>query len=280
MVTAHAGAATAISRRASLPMYNLPEMRPANAAFWNAIRSELRRQGAEDLAVDLEFEQRPVPAAIAPDMLFTQVCGYPLQTIFRGQAVVLGAPVYAVAHCAGPTHTGVFIVHRDAPYRQLEDLKGSRFVFNSRHSNSGMNLPRRMIAEIAGGGAFFGSIAETHSQPGNIERVARGEADATCVDCVTYAFFRRHRPKLGELTRILAATLSTPSIPFVTAVTTPDDVRARLRTALFSVGRSAEWSDVRAGLLLHDIVAVEMSSYAGQLQHEREAAALGYPELR
>jgi ABC-type phosphate/phosphonate transport system substrate-binding protein len=278
MAIAHAGTAT--TRRASLPMYNLPEMEPANAAFWNAIRVELRRQGVDDVPADLDFERRPVPERIEPGTLFTQVCGYPLQTIYRGQAVVLGAPVYAVEHCAGPTHAGVFIVHRDSAFRKLADLKGARFVFNSRHSNSGMNLPRRMIAEIAGGAAFFGSIAETHSHPGNIERIARGEADGTCVDCVTYAFFRRHRPQLVERTRILCPTRSTPSLPFVTAVATPDDLGARLRVALFNVGRSDEWTDVRAGLMLRDIVPVEMGSYAVQLQQEREAAELGYPELR
>jgi hypothetical protein len=40
-----------------------------------------------------------------------------------------------------------------------------------------MNLPRRAIAEIVQGERFFGSITETHSQPGKIERVARREAD-------------------------------------------------------------------------------------------------------
>jgi DNA-binding NarL/FixJ family response regulator len=38
-----------------------------------------------------------------------------------------------------------------------------------------MNLPRRAIADIAGGKPFFRSIVETHSHAGNIERVARGE---------------------------------------------------------------------------------------------------------
>jgi hypothetical protein len=33
-----------------------------------------------------------------------------------------------------------------------------------------------------------------HSKPGNIERVARREADATYVGSVTYAFFGWHRP--------------------------------------------------------------------------------------
>src|SRR5215831_14547014 len=265
--------------RASLPMYNLPEMRSANAAFWAAIRQELARRGANVTAA-LEFERKQVPASIERETLFTQVCGYPLQTIYRGQAAPLGAPVYAVNHCDGPTHAGVFVVHRNSAYQTLVDLRGCRFVFNSIHSNSGMNLPRRAIAEIARGRPFFGSIAETHSQPANIERVARGEADATCIDCVTYAFFCRHRPHLADMTRVLAATPPSPSIPFVTSSATPDGLRERLQAALFAVARDPAWSEVRAGLMLRDILPVDLASYAVQLRYEREAVELGYPKLQ
>lgn len=266
--------------RASLPMYNLPEMRAANAAFWDAMRQELARQGVEGIAGSLDFERKPVPVEIERDTVFTQVCGYPLQTIYKGQATLLGAPVYAAAHCDGATHAGIFVVHRDAKFERLAELKGCRFVYNSRHSNSGMNLPRRALADIARGAPFFSSITETHSQPSNIERIARGEADATCVDCVTYAFFCRHRPQLGEMTRVLAATPPSPSIPFVTSVATPADLKACLQAALFKVARQPEWKDVRAGLMLRDIVPVDLMSYAVQLAYEREAAELGYPELR
>ena len=65
-------------------MYNLPEMRPVNAAFWNALRVELARRGLEDAPEALDFERKPVPGEIEADTLFTQVCGYPLQTIYRG----------------------------------------------------------------------------------------------------------------------------------------------------------------------------------------------------
>ncbi len=248
-------------------MYNLPEMRSVNAAFWGAVRIELARQGFREITASLAFERPPLPAEIEPGTLFTQVCGYPLQTIYRGQATLLGAPVYAVEHCEGATHAGVFIVHRDAAFARLADLQGCRFVYNSLHSNSGMNLPRR-------------AIAETHSQPGNIERIARGEADATCVDCVTYAFFCRHRPQLGQQTRILVATPPSPSIPFVTSLATPSDLRGHLQAALFAVARAPEWSDVRAGLMLRDVEPADLASYTVQLQYEREAAELGYPELR
>jgi ABC-type phosphate/phosphonate transport system substrate-binding protein len=267
-------------RRVSLPMYNLPEMRPHNRAFWDALRVELSHRGVDGLPLAPDFERPPVPLEIEADTLFTQVCGYPLQTIYAEQAVLLAAPVYAVEHCAGATHRGVFIVGSASPFRRLEDLRGCRFAYNSRHSNSGMNLPRRAIADIAGGKRFFGTIVETHSQPGNIERVARGEADATCVDCVTYAFFTRHRRALAEATRVLAVTPVSPSIPYVTSRHAPAAVQEVVRAALLHVARAERWADVRAGLLLRDIVPIQDTlPYANLLRYESDARALGYAEL-
>lgn len=265
--------------RVSLPMYNLPEMRADNAAFWAALRAELAAGGVTDVPEELEFTRAPVPAAIEEDVLLTQVCGYPLQTIYAGQAEILGAPVYDVAHCAGTTHAGVFIVAAGSRFKTLEDLKGCHFVYNSRHSNSGMNLPRRALAEIGARAPYFASIAETHSQPGNIERVARGEAEATCVDNVTYAFVCRHRPAIGSATRVLAVTPSSPSIPFVTSVAMRAPLKAALRQALHGVATKPEWANVRAALLLRTVEPLALEAYEVQLAYEREAAEMGYPAL-
>jgi ABC-type phosphate/phosphonate transport system substrate-binding protein len=265
-----------MTKRIHLPMYNLPEMRAANTAFWQALRQEL---GRADLPEAPEFDRKPVPGAIEPETYFSQVCGYPLQTIYRGQALLLGVPVYGAPYCEGPNHAGIFLVGADAPYATLADLRGSRFAYNSRHSNSGMNLPRRAIADLAGGTPFFAEITETHSQPANIERVARGEADATCVDCVTYAFFRRHRPALAARTRVLAVTPPSRAIPFVTAAATPPAELAALRAALFRVARAPEHAAARAGLMLADILPADPAAYAVQLRYEAEAASLGYPAL-
>jgi ABC-type phosphate/phosphonate transport system substrate-binding protein len=265
--------------RASLPMYNLPELHADNAAFWLAVRTEAESIGVEALPAELDFTRRPVPDQIEPDTLFTQVCGWPLQTIYAGQATVLGVPAYDTAYCAGPTHAGVFVVRRDAGFQCVVDLRGCDFVFNSVHSNSGMNLPRRVIADLAGGRPFFGSIAETHSQPGNLERVARGEADATCVDCVTYAFFARHRPALADRLRVLATTPPTPAIPFVTAAATDPATKIALTEALRRVATAPEWAPVRAGLMLRDIVLADRADYQVPCRYASEAAALGYPVL-
>jgi ABC-type phosphate/phosphonate transport system substrate-binding protein len=260
-------------------MYNLPEMRPLNSAFWDALRGLLAEAGVADLPAGLSFERPPVPERIGPEVLFSQTCGYPLETVYRGQAIRLGVPCYDTAGCDGPTHCGLFVVPATSTARQLRDLKGGAFLLNSRRSNSGMNLPRRGLAELAGGQPFFASVTETGSQPGNLDRIAKGEADATAVDCVTYAFWCRHRPDAARHTRVLAHTPPSPAIPFVTSIETPPEIVALLRAALGRLAREPRFADIRAGLLLKDIVEVPDARYAMLLDYEREAATLGYPQL-
>ena len=113
----------------------------------------------------------------------------------------------------------------------------------------------------------------------NLELVARGEADATCVDNVTYAFVARHRPQVAGSTRVLATTPRSPTIPFVTSSLTKPETVERLRQALDEVAHASRWTDARSGLLLCDIVPVEASRYACLLAYEQESVALGYPEL-
>jgi hypothetical protein len=49
---------------ASLPMYNFPEMRSANAQFWGALRGLLLEAGLGDVPETLVFERGPVPARL------------------------------------------------------------------------------------------------------------------------------------------------------------------------------------------------------------------------
>ncbi len=249
-------------RTASLPMYNLPEMRPVNADFWAALHGLLAEAGLA-APEGLVFERPPVPERIGGEVLFSQTCGYPLETIFRGQAIRLGTPCYDVEGCDGPSHCGVFVVPTESRAGDLRALAGGVFLLNSRHSNS----------------SIFAQVIETGSQPGNLDRIARGEADATAVDCVTYAFWCRHRPAAAARTRILARTPPSPAIPFVTAAATPPATVEILRQALRRVAREPRFAAVRAGLLIKDIVDVPAERYRALLDYESEAARLGYATL-
>jgi ABC-type phosphate/phosphonate transport system substrate-binding protein len=269
----------AVAPTASLPMYNLPEMRAANAHLWEALRSLLADGGIADLPEGLIFEHPPVPDQIGPEVLFSQTCGYPLETIFRGQAILLGTPCYDAPGCDGPTHCGLFVVPAGSPAGALRDLKGGVFLLNNRHSNSGMNLPRRALAEIAGGCPFFARVIETGGQPGNLDRIAMGEGDVTAVDCVTYAFWQQYRPEAAGRTRVLARTPPSPAIPFVTSAATPPASVEILRGALRELVQNPRYAAACTGLRLQGIVDLPDSAYHRLLDYETEAAALDYPIL-
>jgi ABC-type phosphate/phosphonate transport system substrate-binding protein len=260
-------------------MYNLPEMRTANARFWAALRGLLLEAGLEDVPESLTVERRPVPERLEPELLFSQTCGYPLETVFKGQAIRLGAPVYDTPGCEGATHRAFFVVPEASPAHGLADLRGGVFLLNSPVSNSGMNLPRRALAEIAGGQKFFGEIIVTGGHPASLERLLHGEGDVASIDCVTYAFWRQHRPDAARRLRIIAETPSSPAIPFVTSVATPADTVEVLRAALRILLTEPRYAAVRQGLMIAGIEDVPDNAYRGLLDYEREAAELGYPQL-
>jgi ABC-type phosphate/phosphonate transport system substrate-binding protein len=269
-----------LERTASLPMYNLPEMADRNTAFWEALSKEMRAEKLPDTPPDLAFSRPAVPDAIGPEVLFSQTCGYPLQTIYSGQFAFLGVPTYDFPGCGPSTHRAFVIVARDSPYRSIEDLRGARFALNSIHSNSGMNLPRILLARRGVEAPFFGAVVETRSHTESIRQVQAGHLDAASVDCVTYGFFKELCPEKVSAIRVLAETPESPAIPFVTSIATRSDQIEKLRSALFRVASDPVYHPVLGGLHIKTITAVDPAEYRRVMAYEREAAERGYAELK
>jgi ABC-type phosphate/phosphonate transport system substrate-binding protein len=268
-----------VTRLASLPMYNFPAMRPANAAFWRALAALLDADGASGVPALLDFGQGPVPDSIPGSTFFTQTCGYPLQTLYRGQYQYLATPSYIAPGCGLMTHCAFLIVRDQDPAQGIEDLRGRRFAVNSPHSNSGMSLPRRLIAPFATDGRFFASVALSGSHPRSLDMVRQGEVDTASVDCLTWAFAAEHAPDLTAGLRVLAETPPSPAIPFVTGLdATPDEIAA-LRRALAVIGSEPDYARIREGLRLRMIGQVPATAYQSLLDYEAEADAMGYPKI-
>jgi ABC-type phosphate/phosphonate transport system substrate-binding protein len=143
-----------------------------------------------------------------------------------------------------------------------------------------MNLPRRRFAALARAGRFFGSILITGSHAASLRALVRDEADAASIDNVTFALLAEHRPETVREVRVLAATAPSPTPPFVT----PAPSSERLRALLFAALNDALADLARArpddGLHLRSLERASSETYAPLLRYEREAAALGYGELR
>ncbi|HYZ17866.1 MAG TPA: PhnD/SsuA/transferrin family substrate-binding protein [Candidatus Acidoferrum sp.] len=249
---------------ASLPMYDLPELRSANAAFVAALRDVLREDAPDD----------------AGDLRLSQMCGYPMQTDVRGQFVTLGTPWYDVPGCEGPAHRAFVVVPVDSPAKRLEDLRGRRFAVNDERSNTGMNLPRRAFAPLSEEGPLFERVIVTGSHAASMALVAAGGADAASIDCVTYGLYLRHRRASVERLRILEWTSPSPAPPFVTPVETSQRGVAALRHALARISSEPRFGPLLRSLHVSSISLLGDEAYDVLLAYEAEAVRQGYPVLR
>ena len=264
---------------ASLPMYALPEMAEANAALWAAVRERLAAAGMPGLPAILSALPMALPEAIAPETLFSQMCGYPLRRFYGGQYRLLGTPLYDLPGCGWfaegvPSHCSFIVVPLASGVKTLADLRGSRFSVNGYDSNSGMNLPRRLLAPLAGGQPFFSGVIVSGGHVRSMEMVAAGVADAASIDCVTYGFCALYRPALVARLRVLAETPASPAIPFITAAATPPEMAAAITRIL-----AAEVPEPLARLRILAVMPPRPEAYEAVVAYEAEAAALGYAAL-
>jgi ABC-type phosphate/phosphonate transport system substrate-binding protein len=267
-------------RTASLPMYSLPEMETANSAFWTALQLRLGAKGVDTTGIRLESNKDPVTEGIGPEIFFTQICGYPLFKRYRDQGLLLATPHYAMPGCVGSTHRGFFMVRAGDPAERLEDLRGRIFGCNSLLSNSGMNLPRLSLARIAGGKSFFSSVVMTGSHVASLERLDEGSIDICSIDSVTWGFFKKFRPIVAERYWILDETPSSPSLPFVTSASAREFDAVAIAEALHEIMGDPQTADLRATLELAGLSVPDVATYERLAEYEREAADLGFPEIK
>ena len=176
-------------------------------------------------------------------------------------------------------HRAAVIVGLEHPALTMMDLNGGRCAVNDLSSNTGCNLLRRLIADVARGRSFLQTPPLiTGSHRASLAAVADGRADFAAIDCVTLAQVVRDAPDTLRGTRVLRWTPLTPGLPLVTGLNTPvarlPALRHALRLALGAVG-----DKVRERLLLESFTPLRRSRYAKVKGVELEAAALGYPAL-
>lgn len=264
---------------AGLPMYDLPELGAAMAAWWDGLARAFRAEGLHDVPDRLSFDLSPKALWQRADLLFGQACGYPLTHEFHGRLAVVATPCYDAPGCEGVQYRSWVILRDGSPAATLADLEGARAAFNSRDSQSGYNALRWLLSPLAKNGKFLGATLETGSHLASIAAVRESDADLAAVDCVTYALLMRHRPDLLYGTRIVAAGPPAAALPYVTAVGTSHEDLARLRAGLRAALAEPGLAWARAALLIAGAEVLPEDAYDTILAQEREATERGYGEL-
>ena len=265
--------------RASLPMYDLPEVRDHTDRLWTAIAEEMRSLGVPDVPDALERPGDHHDAWRPRGLLLSQSCGYPAATALRGAVRVVATPHYVVTGCDGPRCRSAIVVRASSRATALDDLRGTVCAFNARDSQSGYNALRAAVAPIANGRPFFSATIGTGAHPASIIAVRNRRADVCAVDCVTWALLSRHRPSSLSGLVVLAYTEPAPGLPFVTAGDCSDDTVETIRTALDRAFSRPDLVDTRAALLIGGLSVSTLDTYEPLLEMERAAVSLGYPEL-
>src|SRR3546814_12893252 len=70
--------------RASLPMYDLPGLEAATDAWWAGLAAAFRAEGLHQVPERLTREGGHAALWTAPDLLFSQTCGYSLAAALAG----------------------------------------------------------------------------------------------------------------------------------------------------------------------------------------------------
>ena len=196
---------------ATLPMYDWPEMRAAQAAFWTAIRDGLRARGVmapDDLTTGNIWRE--------PGLVFSQTCGWPWATAYRDALDLVATPVSDIPGCAGDSYSSMVVVRVEARFSTLADLRGASVAFNGEESQSGVHTLREAVATLAQGAPFFGQGIPSGAHRDSIRAVARGRADCAAIDAVCWAMAQEFEPQTTARLRVLHQTAPAPALPFVT----------------------------------------------------------------
>jgi ABC-type phosphate/phosphonate transport system substrate-binding protein len=263
---------------ASLAMYDFPWTAEAYGTLWAAMANRLRASGVDapprlTRGGDLHETWRRA------NLILGQTCGYPYVTALRQRVALVATPIYAFPGCEGAQHRSFVVARKEAAGRCLEDFAGVRVALNAYDSNSGMNLFRATVAPLAKGRRFFGSAVVTGAHVASLEAVIEGRADIAAIDCVTFGLLRRGRPSLTDAVTLIAETPLSPALPLVMNADLAKTYLKPVRAALFAALEDPALANARETLGLVGAEILDDADYDRVAAFEREAVALGYPEL-
>lgn len=265
---------------ATWPMYDFQDLRAAHDAWWLAIAARLREAGVRDVPDQLNRSLGHTDSWRHPYLLLGQACEYPLARSYGAYVRLVATSCYTAEGCEGARYRSAIIVRADDPATSMRDLRGRRCVANEVDSNSGLNLLRAVVADVAGSARFFASVSYSGSHFASLERVASSAADVAAIDCVSFAHFRRFAPELASRVRVLGWTPDSPALPYITARSADEVLLARLRGALAAATADPALADVRARLLIGGFDFSPDPAFTVVRGYEQRAIDLGYPNLQ
>ena len=265
---------------ASLPMYNIPEIRNASSSLWNGIAKYLRLEGVENVPDQLIFNQTLHDLWSNPNLIFSQCCGYDVVRRFENTLTPLVVPHFDVDACADGEYSSLVVVSEDCQYDDVLEMYGTVAAINGSESHSGMSSLRQLVASRNKNGRFFNAVKISGAHVKSLSMLRHREADVAAIDCVTYALLSVYKPKTLVGTRVLGRTHHSPAPPYVTRTDYGSTMAERMRTALLRAFEDPVTTSARQALFLKKFKRVDIATYHKISDVEEYAVNLGYPVLQ
>ena len=231
-----------------------------------------------DESVVLEFDHSPAHL-LDTGLWFGQTCGYPLMTQLKDHVSPFCVPLFDVPGTDGRFYSSRFIVAADSDIDSIDASRGCVAVMNNPDSNSGMNVLRYAVSEVAGSDQFFSSVLTSGGHLHSLEAVASGSAEIAAIDCVSYQLIADWRPQLCTEIRIIGDSVKTCGLPLVMAHA--DMAVADTETMIKRLNQALALCDdgVRDTLHLSGFASVHLDDYRSIVEIEQYAVQRGYPEI-
>lgn len=264
---------------ASMPMYDIPEVRDILDSWWAGLVRHLKREGLTNVPDRIQHDRNLSDLWEDPDLWFSQCCGYDIVRRYAGKLRPVATPHYGAPGCKDHRYASNVVVAETCKADDVLEMFGSVCVVNGPESHSGSNALKVLVAPRNRNGRFFTETTVSGSHVESLEMIRRGHADVAAIDCVTYALLESYRPSALAGIRKLGRTYRAPAIPYVTRWNTGDDMVKRLRTAIFDAFADANLKTTRQAIYLKGLEAIPAATYEQIAESEAYAARLGYPEL-
>jgi ABC-type phosphate/phosphonate transport system substrate-binding protein len=264
---------------ATLDMYDFPETREATNSWWEALARGFAAEGLPGIPPHRTRSPEESAPWSAPNLFFTQICGYPLRKRYRDSLRVVGTPCYRAEGCDGPRYSSVVIVQRGAGITSIEALEGARLAYNGALSQSGMSAFRALLAGHGIKPGFFGDAVCSRGHRASVSMVTSGEADTAAIDCVTWALLQKHAPQECDAVEVLAWTPDAPGLPYAVPAGIDDQTLAAYRRGIERAIADPSAQSARDALLIDGFSPLTDADYEEIDAMETRARERGLPSL-
>ncbi len=225
----------------------------------------------EELGREVEMVQRKTYAEVNFLMKEGQidaafVCSRPYVDGHRD----FGMELLCVPVCFGKTeYYSYFIVHKDSPITDLEDLRGKVFAFSDPLSNSGMLIPAYILAEMQETpDSFFRKYMFTYSHDNSIRSVAEKFVDGAAVDSLIWEYLNVREPEWTAQTKIIHRSAPSAIPPVVVSPNINRELKGRLRSAFLNMHKVPKGRKILENVLIDRFTTIEDSAYGSIRQME------------